>query len=86
MNTSISGAIIAIIARPTLFKEIIGTLTLTPIVDLREVVSLKVPSKALWRWKVAKITSDGTKQLIVYIDAQQALILQRSGGLENSKS
>ena len=37
MNTSISGAIIVIIARPTLFKEIIGTHTLTPIADLREV-------------------------------------------------
>ena len=35
---------------------------------------------------MAKITSDGTKQIIVYIDAQQALILQRSGGWENSKS
>ena len=47
MNTSTSGAIIAIIARPTLFKEINGTHTSTPITDLRKVVSLTVPSKAL---------------------------------------
>ena len=33
----------------------------------------------------AKITSDGTKQLIMYIDVQQALIPQRSGGLEKNK-
>ena len=32
-----------------------------------------------------KITSDGTKQLIMYIDVQQALIPQRSGGLEKNK-
>ena len=85
MNTSISEAIIAIIARPTLFKEITGTHTLTPITDLRWVVSLTVPTQALWSYHGAKITSDGTKQLIRYIDVQQALIPQRSGGLEKNK-
>ena len=69
-------------ARPWWVKESIGTFT--PIQALN-IVSLRVLVTAPLSQEVEKITLDITSQSTLYTDAPRGIMLQRSGGLENSK-
>ena len=58
--------------------------TFTPIQALN-LVSLRVLVTARLSQEVEKITLDITAQSTLYTDAPRGIMLQRSGGLENSK-
>ena len=70
-------------ARPRWFKESI-IVTFTPIQALN-LVSLRVLVTAPLSQEKEKITLDITTQSTLYTDAPRDIMLQRSGGLENSK-
>ena len=69
--------------RPGYFKQAIGTFT--PIHTTGYIVSSRMLVMAPLHHQVEKITLDVTTQSTLYTDAPRGIMLQRSGGLENSK-
>ena len=70
-------------ARQRWLKQSIGIFT--SIHTTWNIVSSQVLVTAPLSYQVEKITLDFTRQSTLYTDARRAIMLQRSGDLENSK-